>query len=93
MLFRAGIGPLRLAGTLTDAEAALLHREIRAVLAEATGDGGTTSDNYVDADGLVGRYTPRVYERGGQPCLQCGTPLTRTKVIGRGTVYCPFCQS
>ena len=91
-LFRAGIGPLRPAGGLTEAEAAALHREIRAVLAEATGDGGTTSDNYVDTDGSVGRYTPRVYDRGGQPCVQCGSPLTRIKVIGRGTVYCPSCQ-
>ena len=92
-LFRAGLGPLRPAGSLTEAEAARLHRAIRAVLAEATGDGGTTSDNYVDAEGQVGQYTPRVYDRGGRPCVQCGTPLTRIKVVGRGTVYCPSCQS
>ncbi|MBV9849786.1 MAG: bifunctional DNA-formamidopyrimidine glycosylase/DNA-(apurinic or apyrimidinic site) lyase [Armatimonadetes bacterium] len=92
-LFRAGIGPLRPAGSLTDVEASRLHREIRCVLAEATGDGGTTSDNYVDADGRTGRYAPRVYERAGQPCVRCGTPLTRIKVTGRGTVYCPSCQS
>ena len=92
-LFRAGIGPLRPAGSVTAQEAARLHGAIRTVLAEATGDGGTTSDNYVDTDGRVGRYTPCVYERGGKPCLQCGTPLTRIKVTGRGTVYCPSCQN
>ncbi len=92
-LFRAGIAPLRPAGSLVEAEAVRLHREIRAVLTEATGDGGTTSDNYVDADGRVGQYVPRVYDRGGQPCVQCGTPLTRIKIIGRGTVYCSSCQN
>ena len=91
-LYRAGVHPLRPAASLTEAETVSLHREIRAVLCEATDGGGTTSDNYVDTDGQVGRYTPRVYERGGQPCLSCGSLLTKIRVTGRGTVYCAFCQ-
>jgi len=92
-LFRAGVRSLRASGSLDDDEVARLHREIRSVLAEALGDGGTTSDNYVDAEGQIGRYTPRVYDRGGQPCVHCGTTLERIKVTGRGTVFCPSCQS
>ncbi len=92
-LFRSGIRPLRPAGSLTDDEVGRLHHAIWAVLGEATDGGGTTSDNYVDAEGQIGRYTPRVYDRGGQPCPNCGTTLTRIKVTGRGTVYCPSCQS
>jgi formamidopyrimidine-DNA glycosylase len=91
-LFRAGISPLRPAGALTEAEAAGLHREIRSVLTEATEGGGTASEDYVDTDGQIGRYTPRVYDRAKQPCPRCGTPLTRTKVTGRGTTYCLACQ-
>ena len=91
-LFRSGISPLRPAGSLTEAETDRLHREIKAVLTEATEGGGTTSDNYVDAEGRVGRYTPRVYDRAGKPCVSCGTPLTRIRVAGRGTVYCESCQ-
>lgn len=91
-LFRSGISPLRPAGSLTEAETDRLHREIKAVLTEATEGGGTTSDNYVDAEGQVGRYTPRVYDRGGQPCVSCAAPLTRIRVTGRGTVYCETCQ-
>ena len=91
-LFRSGIQPLRPAGSLSEAESQRLHCEIRAVLTEATGDGGTTSDNYVDTDGRIGRYVPRVYERAGKPCLSCGTALTRIKITGRGTVYCSNCQ-
>lgn len=91
-LFRSGIRSLRPAGSLTEDEIAHLHREIRSVLTEATEGGGTTSDNYVDAEGRVGRYTPQVYDRGGQSCVRCGATLERIKVTGRGTVFCPSCQ-
>ncbi len=91
-LFRAGISPQRPAGAVSEGEASRLHHEVRAVLTEAIDGGGTTSDNYVDTDGRAGRYLPRVYDRAGQSCVQCGTPLVRTKVIGRGTTSCPSCQ-
>ena len=92
-LFRSGVRSLRASGSLGEDEIARLHREIRNVLTEAIGGGGTTSDNYVDAEGQVGSYTPRVYDRGGQPCVSCGATLERIKVTGRGTVFCPSCQS
>jgi formamidopyrimidine-DNA glycosylase len=91
-LFRAGIQPLRPAGLLTMDEVKRLRDEIYAVLTEAVTGGGTTSDNYVDAEGQIGRYTPCVYDRGGKPCLSCGQALTRIRVTGRGTVYCAVCQ-
>ena len=91
-LFRAGVQPLRPAGSLSEAEIGRLHRAIRQVLGEATAGGGTMSDNYVDAEGQIGRYVPRVYDRGGQPCVSCGAALTRVRVVGRGTVYCAACQ-
>jgi len=91
-LFRSHVQPARAAGSLTQAEIDALHHAIRSVLTEATAGGGTTSDNYVDTEGAVGRFIPQVYDRGGKECTVCGTTLTRTKVIGRGTVFCPQCQ-
>jgi len=91
-LFRSGIRPTRVAGSLSDGDVDRLRGQIRAVLEAATGDGGTLSDNYVDADGNAGRYTPQVYDRGGQPCDHCGAILERLRVAGRGTVFCPVCQ-
>ena len=91
-LFRAGIQPLRPAGSLSAEEMARLATEIIAVLSEAVQGGGTTSDSYVSAEGQVGQYTPRVYDRGGKPCVSCGAELTRIRVTGRGTVYCGSCQ-
>jgi formamidopyrimidine-DNA glycosylase len=92
-LFRSGIKPQRLAGSLTGAETERLCHEIRCVLNEAIGGGGTESDNFIDTEGEPGRYRPRVYDRGGQPCDRCGTKLDRTRIGGRGTVYCPSCQN
>lgn len=92
-LFRSGVRPDRPAGSLTETEVDRLRSAIQTVLTEAVGGGGTVSDNYFDADGRPGRYAPQVYDRGGKPCARCGTTLTRTRITGRGTVYCAACQS
>lgn len=92
-LFRSGIRSIRSPESLSDDDVVRLHCEIRAVLTEAISGGGTESDEYVDAEGRIGRYAPQVYDRGGKPCVQCGATLERIKVAGRGTVFCPSCQS
>ena len=33
-----------------------------------------------------------VYDRDGQPCGQCATPIKRLVLSGRSTFYCPRCQ-
>lgn len=92
-LFRSGIRPDRLAGSLKEDDVDRLRSMIREVLAEAIGDGGTASDNYFDAENRPGRYVPQVYDRGGKPCPRCSEQLIRTRIAGRGTVYCAACQS
>lgn len=91
-LHSAGIEPSRPAGSLTDAEWKRLHHAIRTVLGEAVQGKGTVSDNFFDTSGVPGGFVPRVYDRGGQPCLTCGTTLTKKKIAGRTTVSCPSCQ-
>jgi formamidopyrimidine-DNA glycosylase len=91
-LFRSGICPLRKTGTLDEVEWDLLAKQIVAVLNEAVHSGGTLSDNYVDVDGVVGRYQPQVYGRLKAPCVRCHTTLTGSRLAGRSTVYCPNCQ-
>lgn len=91
-LFRAGIHPERSAASLLPDEAERLSRMIRQVLREAVAGGGTTSDDYSDVAGVAGRFTPQVYDRGGAPCVTCGQILTRIRLAGRGTVFCPNCQ-
>ena len=40
-----------------------------------------------DAEGV------RVYGRAGEPCERCGTPIAKIVVGGRGTSFCPKCQT
>jgi formamidopyrimidine-DNA glycosylase len=93
-LFRAGIRPTRMAGRLTKDQLARLHGALQAVLKHAIELGGSSVSDYVDADGVRGFFQleHRVYLRGGQPCLVCGTPIRRMVLGGRGTHYCPSCQ-
>jgi len=93
-LFRAGIRPGRIAGRLPRERLFALHAALQAILKHAISLGGSSVSDYVDADGSRGFFQleHRVYLRGGQPCLTCGTPIRRTTMAGRGTHYCPSCQ-
>jgi formamidopyrimidine-DNA glycosylase len=91
-LFRAGIHPERPANSLTTEETERLADSVRTILNSAVEGGGTTSDNYFDLEGRPGKFTPQVYDRGGEPCRVCGTALSRIRLGGRGTVFCQSCQ-
>lgn len=95
-LYRAGVHPARPAGSLSAVEIAKLRESIRAVLREGIAFRGTTLSDYRDADGRLGKNASnlRVYGRGGRDvCQQCGTPLQRLVIAGRGTHICPNCQT
>ncbi|MGA2188278.1 MAG: bifunctional DNA-formamidopyrimidine glycosylase/DNA-(apurinic or apyrimidinic site) lyase [Steroidobacteraceae bacterium] len=93
-LFRAGISPRRAARRITRAQASALCRAIKDVLAEAIEIGGTTLRDYVNADGLPGYFRQKlfVYERGGQPCRVCSTPVKQFAQGQRSTYWCAVCQ-
>ena len=94
-LYGAGIRPRRQAGRLTGAELERLRKALRTVLESAIRLGGSSVSDYVDAEGVRGFFQleHRVYQRTGEPCLECGTPIRRVVVAGRSTHYCPHCQS
>lgn len=91
-LFRAQLAPTRVAASLTESESERLAECIRKTLAEAVALGGTRGD-YVDLYGQQGRYVPQVYDREGAACPRCTWPLQKMKLGGRGTTFCPSCQS
>lgn len=92
--FVANIHPARRVRQLKPSDWKLLHHSILSVIEEAVALGGTSFSDYIHLDGSKGQYqeVARVYTRKGQPCLECQTPLIKTRVAGRGTVYCPNCQ-
>lgn len=93
-LHLAGIHPERPAGSLSAAEVERLYRAVRQVLALAIELQGSSASHYVGGLGQRGSMQDRwrAYQRTGEPCPTCGTPIARTRVAGRGTHYCPQCQ-
>lgn len=93
-LFRAGIRPRRRTHRIAIADYGRLRLSLREVLRHAIRLGGSSVSDYVDADGSPGFFQLEhcVYQRTGEPCRQCGTPIQRILVAGRGTHYCPECQ-
>jgi formamidopyrimidine-DNA glycosylase len=93
-LFRSGIRPRRRAASLTLQQLHRLHAALQEVLREAIALGGSSVNDYVDADGEEGFFQlqHRVYGREGEPCLVCGTPIKRVVIAGRSSHYCGRCQ-
>jgi formamidopyrimidine-DNA glycosylase len=93
-LFRGGIRPRRRAATITRAQYLKLHNAVQEVLREAIALGGSSINDYVDADGEEGFFQlqHRVYGREGEPCLVCRTAIKRVVLTGRSSHYCPKCQ-
>ncbi|HEY9713723.1 MAG TPA: bifunctional DNA-formamidopyrimidine glycosylase/DNA-(apurinic or apyrimidinic site) lyase [Chroococcales cyanobacterium] len=93
-LFRSGIHPQRPAGSLRDDELKRLLLEIPLVLQKAIKHGGSTLSDYVDTNGVNGRYQNKalVYGREGEPCRVCKSLVERVKLAGRSSHFCPQCQ-
>ena len=94
-LFVAGVLPTTLCADLTSVQIGRIHVAIIQVLDKAIDSGGTTFSNFLNVQGVNGNYggVAWVYNRKGQPCRTCGTPIERIKLAGRSTHFCPVCQT
>ncbi|MBT9372154.1 bifunctional DNA-formamidopyrimidine glycosylase/DNA-(apurinic or apyrimidinic site) lyase [Rhizobium sp. CSW-27] len=101
-LWRAGLSPLRKAGTLVTAtggptaELVALTGAIRAVIADAILAGGSSLRDHIQTDGSLGyfQHTFAVYDREGAACTRpgCGGVVSRVTQAGRSTFHCASCQ-
>jgi formamidopyrimidine-DNA glycosylase len=94
-LFLARIHPLKSAASLSRKRVTLLYEAIQHVLKEAIESGSTLKINLSDGDGIyfgTDERFWRVYEREGEPCVNCTTQIRRVVHGGRSTYYCPRCQ-
>lgn len=82
---------------LTAQEVRRLYRAIQEVVQEAVRLRGTSvgDDLHVDLYGNKGEYQSQLnaYQREGQPCQRCRTPLVREQLEQASTFHCPKCQS
>ncbi|MDQ0725626.1 bifunctional DNA-formamidopyrimidine glycosylase/DNA-(apurinic or apyrimidinic site) lyase [Microbacterium sp. W4I20] len=94
-LWAARIHPETAADRLSTVAVNRLLAEVRAVLAKALAEGGTSFDaQYVNVNGQAGYFAHSLnaYGRGGQPCPRCGSPIRRESFMNRSSHYCPRCQ-
>jgi formamidopyrimidine-DNA glycosylase len=93
-LFRAGIRPQTAANRISKPRLEKLVAAIREVLSAAILEGGTTLRDFLNSDGEPGYFKQRlfVYDRKGEPCRVCGTPIRHAVLGQRSTYWCPVCQ-
>lgn len=101
-LWRAGLSPRRLAGSIAGPpgrpgiRAERLATAIREVIADAIAAGGSSLRDYVHTDGSLGyfQHSFAAYDREGEPCRceGCDGTIHRLVQSGRSTFYCPVCQ-
>jgi formamidopyrimidine-DNA glycosylase len=93
-LFMAGIRPTTRASRISKPRALRLHHAIREVLTAAVAQGGSSLRDFSNAQGQNGYFQLQamLYDRAGEPCRICSTPIKRLVQGQRSTFYCPQCQ-
>ncbi len=89
-LHLAGLHPLMISNTIDGPQSERLWSSIRQVLQDGIHRQGASID-WVYRGGDFQNYF-RVYQRTGDPCPVCSTPIQRILVGQRGTHYCSNCQ-
>ncbi|MEN8240952.1 MAG: DNA-formamidopyrimidine glycosylase [Chloroflexota bacterium] len=89
-LHLAKLHPLRLANSLQPEEGRELFRAVQNTLNEGIRQNGASIDWVYRGGEFQNQF--RVYQQTDQPCLVCGTPISRITVGQRGTHFCPRCQ-
>lgn len=92
--FAAGILPTRQISSLTEAELGTLYSSMHTVLQQAVRFGGYMEQPLFPGDALTGGFDTRcaVYDRGGEPCVKCGSPIVQDEIASRKAFYCVRCQ-
>jgi len=94
-LWRARLHFERLGVKLRRAQVEDVLGGVRAVMAEALAQGGTSFDAlYVNVNGESGYFerSLEAYGRANQPCSRCGTAIVRVPFMNRSSYFCPRCQ-
>ena len=93
-LFLAGIRPTRAARRISKLRIAKLVGAIRDILTAAIERGGTTLQDFTQADGKPGYFSHELQVYGNKAeCKTCGKPVKQLVQAQRSSYYCPGCQT
>ncbi len=89
-LHRSGLHPARPLAEVSGESFGRLRQAIKEVLRDAVENGVA---EVVNGKAKPDARLPRVHGRQGEPCPRCGTAILKAQQDGRGTYWCPECQS
>jgi formamidopyrimidine-DNA glycosylase len=94
ILWKARIHPFKRTNQLTTKKLKAIYAAMREILKKAIQLRGTSTSDYRDPSGKLGKYTEKryAYQRENKPCPRCKTPIKRIKLAGRSAHYCLKCQ-
>lgn len=93
-LFRAGIDPRTRVGRISQERYRTLIAGVRTTLTAALAAGGSSLRDWLHADGSSGYFQQQyyVYDRRGEACRHCKTPIREIRQGQRASFFCPLCQ-
>lgn len=94
VLWFSQVHPLTPSQDLSPQQIRQIHDETIRILNLAIAKRGSTIRTYQNALGEAGKMQDflKVYGKTGQSCDRCGTAISKIKVGGRGSHFCPRCQ-
>lgn len=80
--------------SLTEKDFLNLFNAIQSILTLGIANGGTTISDFVGTKGDSGKNQLylQVYGRKDDLCYRCSAKISKIRVVGRGTFFCPACQ-
>lgn len=97
ILFVSGINPLSRIGDLSHVQLLRIARASQQITQRSVRHDGVTrplahyrASRLQGLDYEAARF--HVFDRAGQPCWHCDTPIRRSTQGGRGLFFCPVCQ-
>lgn len=94
ILFAAGVHPRTPVGSVTSDQWKKIIQVTGKILKQAIRSGGSSISDFLGTSGNPGyfQFNFKVYNRKGEQCHHCRSPIEKLVLGGRATYFCPTCQ-
>nr|WP_106781337.1 bifunctional DNA-formamidopyrimidine glycosylase/DNA-(apurinic or apyrimidinic site) lyase [Lysinibacillus timonensis] len=92
ILWHAEIRPDRKINELEDQQLTRTYHSIQYILNKGLNEGGYMENPLYKGDEKTGGYQFYVYDKEGEECFRCKTPIIKEEISSRKTFFCPNCQ-
>ncbi|KGR79175.1 bifunctional DNA-formamidopyrimidine glycosylase/DNA-(apurinic or apyrimidinic site) lyase [Ureibacillus manganicus] len=92
ILWHAEIRPDKKINELNDQQLTRAYHSIQFILKKGIQEGGYMENPLYKGDSKTGGYQFYVYDKEGEECSRCNTPIIKDEISSRKTFFCPNCQ-